>query len=150
MNGPNNWSAGDKVAKIPPIDNINRKYSRINRIKKKILNIETEKQLRNWKTSRGPCRGRYVPNNAKKVPQKSRWTVPLSETNWLCLLEWRYGALFNSPLYTDTCIDFLESATSRKSIFAHLGREAILQVKGDSGLSYSATDEITVSRLTQT
>jgi hypothetical protein len=68
MIGPNNWSSGEKVAKVPPTDNVNRRYSCINRIKKKRLNIETEKQQKNFKTRRGPCRDRDVPNNPKKVP----------------------------------------------------------------------------------
>jgi hypothetical protein len=66
MIGPNNWSAGEKVAKIPPTDNVNRRYSRINRIKKKKFNIKTEKQQKNLKTGHCPCRNRDVLNNAKK------------------------------------------------------------------------------------
>jgi hypothetical protein len=55
MIGPNNWTAGEKVATIPPTDNVNWRYSRINRIKKKRLNIKMEKQLKKLKTSLGPC-----------------------------------------------------------------------------------------------
>jgi hypothetical protein len=46
MIGLNNWSAGEKVAEIPPTENVNWRYSRINRIKKKKVNIEAEKQLK--------------------------------------------------------------------------------------------------------
>jgi hypothetical protein len=71
MIGPNNLSAGEKVAKIPPTDNVYQRYSRIIRIKKKILIIKTKKQPNNLKTSRGPCRDRDVPNNAIKFPKIS-------------------------------------------------------------------------------
>jgi hypothetical protein len=55
MFGLNNWSAREKVTKIPPKDNVNRRYFLINCLKKKILNIKMEKQLKNLKISRSPC-----------------------------------------------------------------------------------------------
>jgi hypothetical protein len=59
-------------------------------------------------------------------------------------------ALFSTVRYTliDTNIDFPQSVNSGKS--KTWRRKAILQGKGDSGLSYSRIDEILVSHLTET
>jgi hypothetical protein len=70
MIGLNNWSAGEKVAKIPPPDNVNRRYSPIDSIKKNRLYFKTEKQLKNLITSRSPCRDRNVPNSAPTMQKK--------------------------------------------------------------------------------
>ncbi len=58
-------------------------------------------------------------------------------------------ALFSAVRYTlcDTYIDFPQYFNSGKSIFKTSRHKAILQGKGESGLSFTRIDEITVSRL---
>ncbi len=87
MIGPNNWSAREKVPKIPPTDNVNRRYSRINRIIKKRLNIKRRSSSKNVNPAAVPVETEMCPTMQKKSSLKISLDCSFNEC---------YGPLINT------------------------------------------------------
>jgi hypothetical protein len=60
------------------MDNLNWRYSRINRVNHYKINIKSEKPLKILKTISGSCPWCFLSVQVKKGLDKSRWTVPLT------------------------------------------------------------------------